>query len=134
MALAFAEAGAEVLVNDLRAERADDVVGEIDAAGGAAIPIAFDVTDYDAVGAALAAGALAATLTGAVAATSISAGAATCASGAQALPTRQRTGMMPVAKPVTASMATITTPERSNRLFPTFDTIVRANLDSTVLH
>ena len=55
LALAFAEAGAEVLVNDLRAERAHEVVGEIHAAGGAAIPIAFDVTDYDAVSAALAA-------------------------------------------------------------------------------
>ncbi|TQS44752.1 SDR family NAD(P)-dependent oxidoreductase [Cryptosporangium phraense] len=53
IALAFAEAGAEVLVNDLRAERAQEVADEIAAAGGAAAGVPFDVTDYDAVTAAV---------------------------------------------------------------------------------
>lgn len=53
LALAFADAGAEVLVNDLRAGRAAEVAGEIDTAGGRALPLAFDVTDYEAVTAAI---------------------------------------------------------------------------------
>jgi 3-oxoacyl-[acyl-carrier protein] reductase len=53
LALAFAEAGADVLVNDLRLERAQTVVDELRAAGAAASPIAFDVTDYAAVTAAV---------------------------------------------------------------------------------
>jgi NAD(P)-dependent dehydrogenase (short-subunit alcohol dehydrogenase family) len=42
-------AGAEVLVNDLVAERCDAVVGEIVDAGGRAVPAPFDVTAIDAV-------------------------------------------------------------------------------------
>lgn len=49
MALAFAQAGAHVLVNDIRVERAQSVVNEIVDNGGAATPAAFDVTDFDAV-------------------------------------------------------------------------------------
>lgn len=48
----FAAGGAEILVNDLRAERAQAVVDEIRAAGGAAQAVPFDVTDYAAVTAA----------------------------------------------------------------------------------
>ena len=55
LALAFAAAGAEVLVNDLRAERADAVVDEVRQAGGGAVAVPFDVTDYPAVSAAVAA-------------------------------------------------------------------------------
>jgi NAD(P)-dependent dehydrogenase (short-subunit alcohol dehydrogenase family) len=50
---ALARAGAEVVVNDFVAERAESVVKEICADGGSADPIAFDVTDYDAVQAAV---------------------------------------------------------------------------------
>lgn len=46
---ALADAGAEVIVNDLDAGRADAVVSEIEAAGGAARTAAFDVTDHAAV-------------------------------------------------------------------------------------
>lgn len=49
LALAFASAGAEVLVNDLRPDLADAVVADVRDAGGAAQPAPFDVTDYDAV-------------------------------------------------------------------------------------
>jgi NAD(P)-dependent dehydrogenase (short-subunit alcohol dehydrogenase family) len=49
IATTLAEAGAEVLVNDLVLERAQSVVGEIEDAGGKAQPAVFDVTDYDAV-------------------------------------------------------------------------------------
>ncbi|GAA3396972.1 SDR family NAD(P)-dependent oxidoreductase [Cryptosporangium minutisporangium] len=49
----FAAAGAEVIVNDLRTERAQEVVDEIRDAGGAATASAFDVTDYAAVTAAV---------------------------------------------------------------------------------
>ncbi len=45
----LAEAEAEVLVNDLVAERAANVVGEIEARGGRAVAAPFDVTDYEAV-------------------------------------------------------------------------------------
>jgi len=54
LAAAFGRAGAEVLVNDLRGERADQVVDEIRSDGGSARSVPFDVTDYDAVRAAVA--------------------------------------------------------------------------------
>lgn len=46
IALGFATAGADVVVNDLRAERADEVVDEVRALGGSARSSIFDVTDY----------------------------------------------------------------------------------------
>jgi 3-oxoacyl-[acyl-carrier protein] reductase len=46
IALGFATAGADVLVNDVRVERAAAVVEEIRARGGVAAPSVFDVTDY----------------------------------------------------------------------------------------
>ena len=55
LALAFAAAGAEVLVNDLRLERAEAVAQDVRAAGGAAVPVPFDVTDFPAVSEAVAA-------------------------------------------------------------------------------
>ena len=55
LAHAFAAAGAEVLVNDIRPERVDVVVGEVQAAGGQAYPAEFDVTDFAAVTAAISA-------------------------------------------------------------------------------
>jgi NAD(P)-dependent dehydrogenase (short-subunit alcohol dehydrogenase family) len=48
----LAQAGAEVVVNDLRAERAEAAAAAIVAAGGRARPLAFDVTDHHAVTAA----------------------------------------------------------------------------------
>jgi 3-oxoacyl-[acyl-carrier protein] reductase len=54
IASTLAEAGADVLVNDLVAERANAVVHEILANGGRASAAAFDVTDYGAVTAAFA--------------------------------------------------------------------------------
>jgi NAD(P)-dependent dehydrogenase (short-subunit alcohol dehydrogenase family) len=42
----LAAAGAEVIVNDYFADRADAVVGRIVADGGLALPASFDVTDY----------------------------------------------------------------------------------------
>ncbi len=54
IARAFAARGATVVVNDVRSERAETVVGEINAAGGTAVTAAFDVTDFDAVSAAMA--------------------------------------------------------------------------------
>jgi 3-oxoacyl-[acyl-carrier protein] reductase len=45
----LADAGAEVLVNDLVPERADAVVAEITGEGGHAVAAPFDVTDHDAV-------------------------------------------------------------------------------------
>jgi len=54
VALYLAEHGAgAVLVNDFHAERADSVAAEVEAAGARALPMAFDVSDYDAVGAAV---------------------------------------------------------------------------------
>ena len=55
IALALAAAGAAVVVNDLVQERAEEVVDEIVAAGGAAVASAFDVTDHAAVASAVAA-------------------------------------------------------------------------------
>ena len=49
----LAAAGAEVLVNDLIEDRARTVVGEIESDGGRAVSVPFDVTDYDAVKAAI---------------------------------------------------------------------------------
>lgn len=54
LATAFASAGAHVLVNDLRAERAQSVVAEITGRGGTAAALPFDVTDYGSVATALA--------------------------------------------------------------------------------
>jgi 3-oxoacyl-[acyl-carrier protein] reductase len=53
IALGLAGAGAEVVVNDLDPDRAAGVVAEIEAAGGSAAASIFDVTDYDAVTAAV---------------------------------------------------------------------------------
>jgi len=53
IALTLARAGAHVLVNDLVFERAERVVGAIEQAGGHASPSVFDVTDYEAVHAAV---------------------------------------------------------------------------------
>ena len=49
IALTFAAAGADVIVNDLVADRAQSVVDEITAAGGTSSTAVFDVTDWDAV-------------------------------------------------------------------------------------
>lgn len=49
IAKTFAAAGAEVAINDVVADRAAQVVGEITEAGGRAIAAPFDVTDHDAV-------------------------------------------------------------------------------------
>ena len=49
IALRLADAGAQVLVNDLASDRADAVAGEIAAAGGRAEPAVFDVADWPAV-------------------------------------------------------------------------------------
>ncbi len=56
IAVALAGAGAQVVVNDLHADRAADTVGLIDAAGGRAVAAVFDVTDADAVAAGVEAG------------------------------------------------------------------------------
>ena len=53
IARVLAQAGAEVLVNDLVEERARGVAKEIEAGGGRAVAVPFDVTDYGAVSAAL---------------------------------------------------------------------------------
>jgi NAD(P)-dependent dehydrogenase (short-subunit alcohol dehydrogenase family) len=49
IALGFATAGAEVVVNDLRDERAAAVVDEVRSLGGSAVASVFDVTGYPAV-------------------------------------------------------------------------------------
>jgi NAD(P)-dependent dehydrogenase (short-subunit alcohol dehydrogenase family) len=49
IALMLGAAGAEVAVNDFFPDRAEAVVEEIRAAGGAALAAPFDVTDYDLV-------------------------------------------------------------------------------------
>ncbi len=46
IALGFASAGADVVVNDVSSERADAVVQEMTAAGGSGRAAVFDVTDY----------------------------------------------------------------------------------------
>ena len=53
ISLAVAAAGGEVLVNDQDVRRADAVVDEVRAGGGAARAAVFDVTDHDAVRAAV---------------------------------------------------------------------------------
>jgi 3-oxoacyl-[acyl-carrier protein] reductase len=53
IALALSGAGASVVVNDLDRSRAETVAEEIGGAGGRAVPAPFDVTDYDAVTAAV---------------------------------------------------------------------------------
>lgn len=45
----LATAGASVALNDMRADRADAAVAQIDPAGGKVIAVPFDVTDRDAV-------------------------------------------------------------------------------------
>ena len=55
VALYLAEHGAgAIVVNDFHAERAESVAAEVEAAGAKALPLAFDVSDFDAVGAAFA--------------------------------------------------------------------------------
>lgn len=54
IARTLASAGAEVVVNDFFADRADGVAASIRADGGAATASTFDVTDHDAVHAAVA--------------------------------------------------------------------------------
>ncbi len=49
IALTMAQAGAEVVVNDLVTERCDEVAEEILGIGARSIPLAFDVTDFDGV-------------------------------------------------------------------------------------
>ena len=53
IAMALAAHGATVLINDLVVERADQVVKEVQADGGAAQAAVFDVTSWDAVQAAI---------------------------------------------------------------------------------
>jgi len=53
IAHALAAQGATVLVNDVRAERAEAVAGEISEVGSVARPVAFDVTDLESVKGAL---------------------------------------------------------------------------------
>ncbi len=48
-ALRFAAEGAQVVVNDVRADAADAVVGEIAAAGGRAAPFVADVASAERV-------------------------------------------------------------------------------------
>ena len=52
-ALGSAQAGAEVFVNDVVADKAEAVCDEIRTAGGAANPLVFDITDLDATNAAI---------------------------------------------------------------------------------
>ncbi len=55
IAIWLAEAGAKVAVNDIRAEHADAVVGEIAARGGQAVPVVADCRDDSAIDAMVAA-------------------------------------------------------------------------------
>jgi len=52
-ALGLAQAGAEVFVNDVVAEKAQAVCDEIRESGGEASPLVFDITDLDATNAAI---------------------------------------------------------------------------------
>ena len=53
VALYLAEHGAgAVVINDFHADRAESVAAEVEAAGAKALPIAFDVSNFEAVGAA----------------------------------------------------------------------------------
>lgn len=54
-ALALAEAGAAVVVNDINADRAGETVAMIEQAGGRAVVNLGDITDYEAAGAIVAA-------------------------------------------------------------------------------
>ena len=55
VALYLAEHGAgAVVINDFHADRAESVAAEVEAAGAKALPIAFDVSNFEAVGAAFA--------------------------------------------------------------------------------
>ncbi len=55
VALYLAQHGAgAVVVNDFHAERAESVAAEVEAAGAKGLPLAFDVSDFEAVGAAFA--------------------------------------------------------------------------------
>jgi 3-oxoacyl-[acyl-carrier protein] reductase len=47
--LGFADAGAEVVVNDISPDRADAVVREVEKLGGTAVSAVFDVTDHASV-------------------------------------------------------------------------------------
>jgi NAD(P)-dependent dehydrogenase (short-subunit alcohol dehydrogenase family) len=47
IARVLAAQGATVVVNDVRVERAEQTVTEIQASGGTALAVGFDVTDYD---------------------------------------------------------------------------------------
>ncbi len=47
IARTLAQAGAEVVVNDIDAQRAESVVAEIVAAGGKASPLVFDITKWE---------------------------------------------------------------------------------------
>ncbi|MDG2027695.1 MAG: SDR family NAD(P)-dependent oxidoreductase [Acidimicrobiales bacterium] len=49
IAFTLAASGSEVVINDLDADRAEAVVDEVVAAGGAAVAAPFDVTDFGAV-------------------------------------------------------------------------------------
>ena len=49
LALGFAEAGAQVAVNDIAGHRAEAVVEEVRELGGTAVASVFDVTDYSSV-------------------------------------------------------------------------------------
>jgi NAD(P)-dependent dehydrogenase (short-subunit alcohol dehydrogenase family) len=57
IALALAGQGARVIVNDFHPDRAEDVAQRIEASGGSAEPLPFDVTDLSAVRGALQSGA-----------------------------------------------------------------------------
>lgn len=46
-AQALARAGAQVIINDLRSETAEEACHAIQTAGGRAVPAVFDVTDFD---------------------------------------------------------------------------------------
>ncbi len=54
IAHALAEAGASLVINDVRAEQADAAVAELQAAGADAVALPFDVTDWDDVSSAVA--------------------------------------------------------------------------------